>query len=667
MDVINEVEKVWNLCRIQTSEKKNSVLKIIKLHSKWKLLQKNHNRKNSKSQKIREMKFKSNLDELFDIVSHSKAYCLTQDQQNFINNQKNKPRRSVVGEFSQENFMETEDNMIVSQTSQLSDKSIASDNARSEKSSSSYTPDNCQREDSDEEQSKKINVLNPELVTALDRTNTSSRDAAIILKAAAKAFGVSPKKTTLSKSVIHRKRIEIRKNIATEIKKKRKFPSSLVLHWDGKLLPSISTHKIVDRLCVVVTGYNTNQLLEVSELVSGTGKNQADAIIKSLNDWNISKQIKAMCFDTTSTNTGCEKGACILLENSLSEQNLLHLACRHHIYELILRSVFENCWSEKTIGPDVKIFKRFQQLWDTIDVSQYETGLQKKSMVQALNGKTEAICDFISDQLTFKHPRDDNRELLELSYIFLGRTPPRGVHFQRPGAMHHARWLSKAIYSLKIYLFRKQFKIEKHEIKKFEDICLFVVIFYIQSWFTATSAIKAPYNDLLLMQSLNRYKVINNTVATAALSKLKLHLWYLSEDLAGFSFFDQSISCDIKLKMVQAMTTVEENLENRPRLKLSDDDIDQIVSKDISNFITKRSVFMFERFELKTDFLNVHPQLWENNMSFQEGLKFVEQLQVVNDIAERHVAMTKKYNGFLTKNLEQQQYLFQIIHQNRKE
>jgi len=63
------------------------------------------------------------------------------------------------------------------------------------------------------------------------------------------------------------------------------------------------------------------------------------------------------------------------------------------------------------------------------------------------------------DQLRKPYNRDDYRELLELlAVIFLGGT--RGISFQYPGAMHHTRWMSKpkAIYSLKIFIFRKQFK-----------------------------------------------------------------------------------------------------------------------------------------------------------------------------------------------------------------
>lgn len=57
--------------------------------------------------------------------------------------------------------------------------------------------------------------------------------------------------------------------------------------------------------------------------------------------------------------------------------------------------------------------------------------------------------------------RDEYHEFLELAIIFLGGTPPRGIHIMAPGAMHQAHWMAKVIYSLKIWIFRHQFKLTK--------------------------------------------------------------------------------------------------------------------------------------------------------------------------------------------------------------
>lgn len=71
---------------------------------------------------------------------------------------------------------------------------------------------------------------------------------------------------------------------------------------------------------------------------SGTGILQASAIKQMLEDWDIEKSCSAMCFDTTSANTGKFAGACILLEALLGHP-LLWTACRHHMYEIVLSKV----------------------------------------------------------------------------------------------------------------------------------------------------------------------------------------------------------------------------------------------------------------------------------------------------------------------------------------
>lgn len=46
--------------------------------------------------------------------------------------------------------------------------------------------------------------------------------------------------------------------------------------------------------------------------------------------------------DTTSSNTGMNLGACSLIENSLApDKELVFIACRYHVFEVMLSSVFK--------------------------------------------------------------------------------------------------------------------------------------------------------------------------------------------------------------------------------------------------------------------------------------------------------------------------------------
>jgi len=45
-------------------------------------------------------------------------------------------------------------------------------------------------------------------------------------------------------------------------------------------------------------------VLGVPKLLQGTSKAQAEAIYQYLAEWGLTDHVKAMCFDTTASNTG---------------------------------------------------------------------------------------------------------------------------------------------------------------------------------------------------------------------------------------------------------------------------------------------------------------------------------------------------------------------------
>ena len=67
----------------------------------------------------------------------------------------------------------------------------------------------------------------------------------------------------------------------------------------------------------------------------------------------------------------------------------------------------------------------------------------------------------------------------------------------------------------------------------FRRIALFISTIYACFWFAAPVATAAPMNDLLMMQLLEDYTQIDNKVAGIIDKKMRLQLWYISEDLAA--------------------------------------------------------------------------------------------------------------------------------------
>jgi hypothetical protein len=103
-----------------------------------------------------------------------------------------------------------------------------------------------------------------------------------------------------------------------------------------------------------------------------------------------------------------------------------------------------------------------------------------------------------------------------------------------PGAIHHASWIAKALYVLKIYLFRDQFHLTAYENRDIHDVCVFIVGLYVKVWFTAPDAISAPRNDLDFLQNLKAYEDINSAISKAAVTNFSEYLWYLSEEFPSY-------------------------------------------------------------------------------------------------------------------------------------
>lgn len=247
----------------------------------------------------------------------------------------------------------------------------------------------------------------------------------------------------------------------------------------------------------------------------------------------------------------------------------------------------------------------------------------------------------------------------------MGGVNSQDVKFKAPGACHHARWLSKALYCLKIYLFRKQFKVSAAVLDSLRKICVFIVLFYVKIWFSAPDAIKAPNSDLQLIKDLVEYRKIHPKIANAALEKLSRHLWYLHEQLACLALFDNVVLPEEKIKIVEKMNSNMIFEKSNKHYSVPYSIISSLADKNISDFVTPNSSFIFKQFDLPYGFLNTEVHTWESNPDYQKCLETFRKLKVVNDVAERGVALTQKFNEALTHNENERQKIFQTVHNHR--
>lgn len=179
----------------------------------------------------------------------------------------------------------------------------------------------------------------------------------------------------------------------------------------------------------------------------------------------------------------------------------------------------------------------------------------------------------------------------------------------------------------------------------------------------------------------------------------------------ALAFFDLEVSNDMKRKMVSKIEEVEEEGEEEETEKETDDELDtedeeestegsevesgsedgdydeddveaevrteirfnkkvdlnykdvneEFLSKELSDFVTVNTKHFLRRFNLSHEFMKLAPETWSQREDYQQALKIVEKLHVVNDTAERGVKMMEKYNKVLCRNEDEKQDLILAI------
>ncbi|XP_076298843.1 uncharacterized protein LOC143217957 [Lasioglossum baleicum] len=510
--------------------------------------------------------------------------------------------------------------------------------------------------------------ITDKLVATLDKCKVSDRDAVRIITATAQALNHDVDDLIINRTSIRHQRTNIRKKLAEKYRVafKNCELGAVTLHWDGKLLPALESKEKIDRLPILITCSGIEQLLGIPALLSGSGKDQASAVHNLVEEWDLGEKVQALCCDTTSSNMGRFQGTCVLLEN-LFERQLIYFPCRHHIYEIILRSAYDEKL-EKSSGPNVPIFKHFQAVWPQINKANFIAGIEDEYVHQSINNLTEVLEFAMQTLKSEKQPVEDYREFIELVIIFLGGKCAENYVFRAPGAFHHARWMAKAIYCLKIYLFRKEFTLTSKEVTGIRDICIFLANLYLKAWIRAPFAIEAPRQDLEFLQNLYAYHQ-NEIISCTALKKLINHLWYLAPETAALSCFDSAVPHETKIHMVEAMNASAENdgKDSIKKFTICPDDVHKYRDKKINHFISPHSKRLFEKFLIPTSFLGKDPCTWNNDPDFKIGMNIVQGLKVVNDIAERGVKLMEDYNQLLSRNEEEKQYILQTVMEYRKQ
>ena len=154
-------------------------------------------------------------------------------------------------------------------------------------------------------------------------------------------------------------------------------------------------------------------------------------------------------------------------------------------------------------------------------------------------------------------PRADYQELLKLTIICLGGEIA-DFQFMLPGPDHHARFMSKNLYFLKIKLLLRMFRLSEEEKVQVEEICTFILIFYVKSWFQSPLPTAAARNDLSFMVNIMKYRLVTKPSAIlAVMQSCYRHLWYLVPQTVVFALADPGLADSQKEAMARKLHSLE--------------------------------------------------------------------------------------------------------------
>ena len=161
---------------------------------------------------------------------------------------------------------------------------------------------------------------------------------------------------------------------------------------------------------------------------------------------------------------------------------------------------------------------------------------------------------YYGDAMKSQQPKYDYLELLHFSWTFLGGAPGSCVKFRAPGAMHHARWMAKAIYSCSR---TSLFSLLQRRKASLTSACLSPLS-------TAATGMKhLLLKELLSMTPdfLHRYKLTHIKLLVMPQQRLSIATFGTSWNISqGLDFFDNRVDAVVKKEMVK-------NLQHLPKPK----------------------------------------------------------------------------------------------------
>ena len=314
----------------------------------------------------------------------------------------------------------------------------------------------------------------------------------------------------------------------------------------------------------------------------------------------------------------------------------------------------------KTTSPVETLFSTLKSSWKSLDLS----NLSCPPTTACYRSSVDSILEFHDDRLlsdNLQHlTRGDYKELLELAKVCLGGTIERkktySYQLSRPGADHHARWMSKCLYILKLSLLQHQIDtISPQTKKKINTMTSFILFVYIKFWFSSPSLTRAATNDSQLYKQITTFKRVDKNVSAAALVVLQRHTWYLTEDCISIALFNPDLEDEETNKLAQKIGELPTT-----QLEIRKPTLPTVSARSkITDFVGQRSILLFSL--LKMDHKFLLQENWKETDKYDAARKAISNLHPVNDSAERALSMATTFNGRITKDADSYQNLLLVV------
>ena len=342
---------------------------------------------------------------------------------------------------------------------------------------------------------------------------------------------------------------------------------------------------------------------------------------------------------------------------------ILWLACRRHIAKLHIGAAVKHEMGV-TKDPGMLLFRRLRDQWYSLDIDYSDLVLMDiNSLNPALQDKAKSVLAWAKEVLAQKtFPRDDYRELAELIVISLGGKV-EGFTFKLPGPDHHARWMSKCIYILKIRLLGNVFQLVEEEKKQVDNLAEFILLLYGKYWFETPLAAAATRTDLNFMSGVLEYRVVNSSLAYKVLASCYRHLWYLTPQMVTLALADRDLEDETKEEMARTLYSLERtNIKSgKPIFPLLPYGA-TVTRKNMASLVGVDSWLILDLLHLteRQDWLLAPASTWRTEPNFLSLEQFAQNLVVVNDLCERGIHLASDFINRVESDV-QREALFQVV------